>query len=59
LENHPNWQENGDKPCKMFKMEIDGRVASKGIAIVNFSINDVFEFLDKEDTLKKINNQLL
>jgi hypothetical protein len=43
----------------MFKTEIDGRVASKGIAKVNYSIDKVFTFLDQEDTLKKINPMLL
>jgi hypothetical protein len=43
----------------MFKMGIESRVASKGIAIVNFSIDQIVEFLGKEDTLKKINPQLV
>lgn len=59
LETCPDWIANGDKPCAMFKMEVDERVASKGIAKVNFNINKVFAFLEKEDTLKKINPMLL
>lgn len=39
-------------------MEIDGRVASKGIDKVPYNIEKVIEFLDKEDSLKIINNML-
>jgi hypothetical protein len=59
LEVYGKWEPNGEKPCAMFKTEIDGRVASKGVAKVNFSIEKVFAFLDQEDTLKKINSMLL
>jgi hypothetical protein len=59
LEDYNKWEANGDKPCVMFKTEIDGRVASKGIAKVNYNIEKVFTFLDQEDTLKKINPMLL
>ena len=38
LEESKEWKENGKKPCDMYKMEINGRVASKGIAVVNFNI---------------------
>lgn len=53
------WKENGDNPCAMFKCEIGERVASKGIAKANYNIEKVIEFLDKEDSLKKINPMLL
>lgn len=43
----------------MFKCEIGERVASKGIDKVPYNIEKVFEFLDKEDSLKKINPMLL
>jgi hypothetical protein len=59
LEVSNEWKENGNKPCAMFKCEINGRVASKGIDKTPFSIEKVFEFLDKEDSLKKINSMLL
>ena len=59
LEVSEKWQANGDKPCKMFKTEIDGRVASKGIDKVAYNIEKVIEFLDQEDSLKKINPMLL
>lgn len=59
LEVYDKWQENGVKPCAMFKTEIDGRVAAKGVDKVNYSIEKVFNFLDQESSLKKINNQLL
>lgn len=59
LEVFYGWQANGEKPCAMFKTEIDGRVASKGVAKVNYNIEKVFAFLDQESTLKKLNPQLL
>lgn len=59
LEVFGGWQPNGDKPCAMFKTEIDGRVASKGIAKVNYSIEKVFAFLDQEASLKKLNPMVL
>lgn len=59
LEVYSKWEPNGEKPCAMFKTEIDGRVASKGIAKVNYNIEKVFAFLDQEATLKKLNPQLL
>ncbi len=59
LEVYGKWEPNGEKPCAMFKTEIEGRIASKGIAKVNYSIDKVFAFLDQEDTLKKINPMLL
>lgn len=59
LEESKEWKENGDKPCKMFKTEIDGRLASKGIDKVDYNIEKVFQFLDQEDSLKVINPMLL
>lgn len=53
------WQENGNKPCAMFKTEIDGRIASKGIDKVKFNIEKVIAFLEKEESLKIINPMLL
>ncbi len=44
LEDSPNWKANGEG---MFKQEIDGRVASKGVAKAAFNIKKVFNFLDK------------
>lgn len=43
----------------MFKCEVDGRIASKGIDKVNFNIEKVFEYLEQETTLKKVSPMLL
>lgn len=43
----------------MFKTEIDGRIASKGIDKVKFNIDKVITFLEKEESLKLINPMLL
>jgi hypothetical protein len=59
LEGATDWKENGTKPCAMFKKQVEGRVASKGIAIVDFNIEKVFEFLHKEESLGKINSQII
>lgn len=59
LASDPNWQKNGEKPCDMYKLEVEGRIASKGVAIVNYPLAEVVEFLSKPDTLKKLNPMLL
>ena len=43
----------------MFKMEVNGRVASKGVAVVNYPIDKVFAFLELEESLAKINSQIV
>jgi len=43
----------------MFKMDIENRVASKGIAVVPYNIEKVIEFLQNEETLLKINGMLI
>ena len=35
------WVEAAQKPCLRFKMDVDGRTASKGQAIVNHSLKDI------------------
>lgn len=41
LEVSSEWEQIASKPCKMYKMGIDSRVASKGIAVVNFPISKI------------------
>lgn len=43
----------------MFKMDIDGRIAAKGTAVVDYNIEKVVEFLRKEESLAKINPQVV
>lgn len=43
----------------MFKMEIEGRIAAKGIAVADYNIQKVVEFLEKEESLPKINPQVV
>jgi hypothetical protein len=38
LEGNPKWEKFSDKPCQMFKMEIDGKMASKGVAVAYYPI---------------------
>lgn len=59
LETSEKWVANGDKPCALYRMEIGDRIASKGVAIVKFNIEKVVTFLEKEDTLQKLNPDLL
>lgn len=59
LEESKAWKDNGNKPCQKYKMEVDGRVASKGIHVSEFNIEKVIEFLGKEESLAKINPQVL
>ena len=51
----PDWVKISDKPCLVFNMEIDGRVASKGETIVPFPADKVFDFLKVRPNLKKLN----
>lgn len=55
IETDENWVQFGETPCNMFKMDVDGRLASKGIVTVNFSYNEVVLFLGQVLTLQKIN----
>ena len=58
VEVHKGWTEFGDNPCKMFKMDIDGRTAAKGEAIINFTFDEVVIFLSDITSLKKLNSQV-
>ena len=59
MEESKEWKENGTKPCAQFKMSIDKRVATKGIAVAEYPIAKVVEFLEKEESLAKMNNQIV
>ena len=39
----------------MSKIELEGNIASKGVAIVNFPIEKIYEFLITQGVLKKLN----
>jgi hypothetical protein len=41
LNANEKWVANGNKPCDMFKMEVDNRLAVKGISIVQFPYEKV------------------
>lgn len=56
---NPNWQPNGTDPCEIFKIEIDERIASKGVAVVNFPIEKVIQFLTTPGSLAKVNEMML
>lgn len=55
LNNNPNWVANGNDPCTMFKIELENRVASKGVAVVNYPIEKVMEFFNLPDATPRIN----
>ena len=38
IEKHEQWKESSSNPCKIYAMEIEGRMASKGICVVNYPI---------------------
>lgn len=58
IENNPKWEEFNTKPCLMMKMNLEGRVASRGEIKVAMPLKELFEKLSIEDNLKKINPQL-
>ena len=39
---NPKWEAFNEKPCRMHKMEHDGRLASRGETKVNFPADKVF-----------------
>jgi len=41
IEQDPNWAPNGNDICELFKIEIGDRLASKGVATVNYPIGKV------------------
>ena len=43
----------------MYKMELNGRIAARGISEVAYPVDKIREFLLKEDTLPKLNVQVL
>lgn len=45
LETSDKWIDNGEQFCKMYKMEIGGRLASKGVHVNEFNIEKVITFL--------------
>lgn len=59
LEESKAWKDNGTKPCQKYKMEINGRIASMGVHVVEYNIEKVIDFLNKEESLAKINPMLV
>ena len=59
LNSNEKWVANGDKPCVMFKMDVDNRMAAKGTAVVEFPLEKVIEFFKDPGTSKKINEALV
>ena len=59
LNTSEKWVANGDKPCSMFKMEVENRLASKGTVVVEFPYEKVLEFFKDPATSKKINESLV
>jgi hypothetical protein len=43
----------------MFKMDVDGRLAVKGVTTVSFNIDKISEFLKKEDSMPKMNSNVI
>ena len=59
LEESSAWKESATKPCKQYKMGVEKRIATKGIAIAAYPIDKVCEFLYKEESLAKMNSQII
>ncbi len=59
MEESKDWVECSKDPCLRHKMDIGELVAAKGTHIVPFSMEDVIEFLRHEESLKKLNWQLI
>lgn len=58
IEKSPKWQQFSDNPCLMLKMQTENRVMSKGEIKINMPLEELFEKLSVEDSLKAINPQL-
>jgi hypothetical protein len=54
-----NWEQFSKSPCLMFKMDVDGRLAVKGVTTVSFNIDKISEFLKKEDSMPKMNSNVI
>ncbi len=59
IENDNNWAANGHNLCDLFKIEIGDRLASKGVATINYPIEKVIDFLNQNDSLGKLNDALV
>ena len=53
------WVPNGNKPCEMFKMDIEKNLGSKGIAVIEYPLEKVLEFFSDTNASKKINDALV
>ena len=42
LENSSEWKESATKPCKQYKMAIEKRIATKGIAVAAYPFDKVY-----------------
>ena len=59
LSSSDKWVANGNKPCQMFKMDIENNLGSKGIAVIEFPFEKVLEFFADTNASKKINDSLV
>lgn len=59
MEKDPNWAPNGNDLCALFKIDIGDRIASKGVATVNYPIEKIIDFLNKNASLGKLNDALV
>lgn len=59
MEESKYWVECSKDPCLRHKMDIGELVAAKGTHVVPFSMEEVIEFLRHEESLKKLNWQLI
>jgi len=53
------WVANGNKPCEMFKMDIENNLGSKGVAVLEFPFEQVIKFFSDSTASKKINDSLV
>lgn len=49
---NPNWKLFSEQPCKMYSMDAGDRVASRGIAEIPASLEDIVKFLENPDNVK-------
>ena len=56
LINREGWQKIGDKPCDMYTLNVDGKLAAKGVSEMKFPIDEIFKYIDTPENFRKLND---
>jgi hypothetical protein len=58
LEKSNKWEKSDDKPCLIFTMDRDDRVANRIEIVINLPFDTVFNFFSEPLSFKKVSEQV-